>query len=67
MYCKKCGKEIPDDSIYCNHCGTRQWVHDLIQDGIVWPDVLQKQQSDHEDSHDYSVGRTSLQAAGSNR
>ncbi len=24
MYCKKCGKEIPDDSIYCNHCGTRQ-------------------------------------------
>lgn len=21
MYCKKCGKEIPDDSIYCNHCG----------------------------------------------
>lgn len=24
MYCKKCGKEIPNDSTYCNHCGTRQ-------------------------------------------
>lgn len=24
MYCKKCGKDIPDDSVFCNHCGTRQ-------------------------------------------
>ncbi|MCO5239714.1 MAG: zinc ribbon domain-containing protein [Chitinophagaceae bacterium] len=24
MYCKKCGKEIDDDSIYCTHCGTKQ-------------------------------------------
>ena len=24
MYCKKCGEEIPNDSTYCNHCGTRQ-------------------------------------------
>ncbi len=23
MYCRKCGKEIPDDSIYCPHCGER--------------------------------------------
>ena len=21
MYCKKCGKEIADDSRYCQHCG----------------------------------------------
>lgn len=21
MYCKHCGKEIPDDSAYCKHCG----------------------------------------------
>lgn len=30
MYCKKCGKEIPDDSIYCNHCGTRQIPKKII-------------------------------------
>lgn len=29
MYCKKCGKQIPDDSEYCNHCGTRQYPKKL--------------------------------------
>lgn len=24
MYCRKCGKEIADDSTYCKYCGTRQ-------------------------------------------
>ena len=24
MYCKQCGKQISDDSIYCRHCGCRQ-------------------------------------------
>lgn len=24
MYCKECGKEIPNDSKYCNHCGIKQ-------------------------------------------
>ena len=22
MYCHKCGKEIPDNSVFCQHCGT---------------------------------------------
>ena len=24
MLCRKCKKEIPDNSIYCNFCGTKQ-------------------------------------------
>jgi hypothetical protein len=24
MFCKSCGKEIPDNSVFCNYCGTRQ-------------------------------------------
>lgn len=24
MYCKECGKEIANDSKFCNHCGAKQ-------------------------------------------
>ena len=24
MLCRKCKQEIPDNSVFCNHCGTRQ-------------------------------------------
>ena len=26
MYCKKCGKKIADDSVFCQYCGTAQDV-----------------------------------------
>lgn len=26
MFCKACGKEITDDSVYCSFCGTNQLV-----------------------------------------
>ena len=30
MYCKHCGKEIDNDSIYCNYCGTRQTPKKIV-------------------------------------
>ncbi|MBX3164391.1 MAG: zinc ribbon domain-containing protein [Bacteroidetes bacterium] len=24
MFCKSCGKQIDDDSVFCSHCGTKQ-------------------------------------------
>jgi len=31
MYCKNCGKEIPNDSKFCQHCGSGQSNNDSIQ------------------------------------
>lgn len=33
MYCKFCGKEISDDSIYCKYCGRLQDVQDIATEG----------------------------------
>ena len=30
MYCKNCGKEIPDDSNFCQHCGSNLKKEDSI-------------------------------------
>ncbi len=27
MYCKKCGKKLPDDAAFCIHCGTKMDIH----------------------------------------
>ncbi|MDC0584451.1 zinc ribbon domain-containing protein [Bacteroidales bacterium] len=29
MYCKNCGKQIDDDSKYCNYCGTQQSLNSI--------------------------------------
>lgn len=29
MYCKRCGKEIPDGSEFCNFCGNKIGVEEL--------------------------------------
>lgn len=31
MYCKECGKEIPENSKFCQHCGCRQSSNDNVQ------------------------------------
>lgn len=30
MYCNKCGKQIVDDSIFCNYCGVK--IEQVVQD-----------------------------------
>ena len=35
MYCSKCGKEITDGSVYCNHCGTSQIKIKSSNTGII--------------------------------
>ena len=35
MYCSKCGKEIADGYVYCNHCGTSQIKAKLSKTGII--------------------------------
>ena len=31
MFCKKCGKKIPDDSVFCRYCGTDNSFDDVIE------------------------------------
>lgn len=39
MFCKKCGKKISDDAIFCSFCGTKQ---DLHTNDLVVPEVEEK-------------------------
>ena len=31
MYCKKCGKEITEDTYYCPYCGEKTDIHNTVQ------------------------------------
>lgn len=49
MFCRKCGKEIPNDSKFCPKCGTQNVIEvgskvDLEKDNAAKP-VLQKAQN----------------------
>lgn len=32
MFCKNCGKELPDDARYCHYCGTEQLNTETVQE-----------------------------------
>ena len=45
MFCRKCGKELPDDSIFCNSCGLKVETKENIQEKqphINYHDTLSK-------------------------
>ncbi|RLD67983.1 MAG: hypothetical protein DRI84_00885, partial [Bacteroidetes bacterium] len=35
MYCKACGKQILDDSIFCSHCGEKQTKNQPLIEGAI--------------------------------
>ncbi len=42
MYCKKCGKLIADDSVYCNYCGAKQAPNKVIKMPTLSEDGVRK-------------------------
>jgi len=40
--CPKCGSEIPDDSVYCKNCGTRQGNFVTEEFSVAANDVLKR-------------------------
>lgn len=42
MYCKKCGKLIADDSVYCNYCGAKQTPNNAIKMPTLSEDGVRK-------------------------
>lgn len=49
MYCKNCGKEIPDNSVYCSYCGT-----------LVREDAFQKEEKVVENKITFKEATTNL-------
>lgn len=41
MYCSNCGKKIMDNSVYCEHCGTKQNAQPPVQQEAQQPPMYQ--------------------------
>ena len=39
MYCRKCGREIPDDSVMCGYCGTPVNRILMVEHRRIWMKV----------------------------
>ena len=40
MFCMKCGKELPDDALFCPHCGARVGAHEWEEFQVATDDLV---------------------------
>lgn len=49
MYCKHCGKKVPEGSKFCRYCG-----RNLVEEGQATPDTVEKQSQIMNDKFEYA-------------
>ena len=47
MFCKNCGKQIADDSVYCSYCGANQQNSDTRNTQNPYQNTQQRQNQQH--------------------
>ena len=65
MYCIECGKQIPDNSKFCSHCGHKQTegepsIKEKIVDVIIEKEITRQVVEAHKSSIDYQFLRKSM-------
>jgi hypothetical protein len=65
MYCIECGAQIPDNSKFCQHCGTKQTegipsVKEQIVDVIIENEITRQVVESHKSSLNYQFLKKSM-------
>ncbi|MBR5174298.1 MAG: zinc-ribbon domain-containing protein [Bacteroidales bacterium] len=59
MYCKKCGKQIADDSVFCQFCGTAQDVNKKDTPAVETVTPADEMKDDNPSENKFSFGKLS--------
>lgn len=59
MYCKKCGKQIADDSVFCQFCGTAQDVNKKDAPAVETVTPADEMKVDNPSENKFSFGKLS--------